>query len=106
MVDFVLVLFRRLQLFVRHSSKTRPRRLPTRVKTRSGRMVMAGSCRRSEVKNGMFDKVASQRGAVKGAVAAQVVASSAPMVAWFGALAATIGCFGKAEVGRHGRSNC
>ena len=104
LIDFVLVLFRRLQPFVHHSPKTRPRRLPTRVKTRSGRMVMAGSCRRSESKNGMFDKVASRREAVKGALAAQNVASSARTVAWFGALVVTVGCFSEAEVGHRGRS--
>ena len=106
LIDFVLVLFRRLQPFVHHTPKTRPRRLPTRVKTRSGRMVMAGSCRRSESKNGMFDKVASRREAVGGDIAAQVVAGSARTVAWFGALAATVGCFNEAEVSHRGRSNC
>ena len=106
LADFVLVLFRRLQPFVHHSPKTRPRRLPTRVKTRSGRMVMAGSCRRSEFKNGMLDKVASRREAVGGDIAAQVAAGSAHIVAWFGAVAATTGCFGKAEVGQHGRPTC
>ena len=74
------------------------------VNTRSGCMVMAGRCRCSEFKNGVRDKAASQREAVGGAIVALVAASSARMVARFGALAATVGCFNEAEVGRHGRS--
>ena len=65
---------------------------------------LAGRCRRSDFKNGMRDKVASQKEAVKGAIAALVVASSARTVAWLGASAATVGCFSEAEVGHHGRS--
>ena len=74
------------------------------VNTRSVCMVMAGRCRRSEFKNGVRDKAASQREAVGGAIVALVVASSARTVARFGALAATVGCFSEAEIGHHGRS--
>ena len=73
-----------------------------RVNTRSSSMVMAGRCRRSEFKNGVRGKAASQMEA--GAIVALVVASSARTVARFGALAATVGCFSEAEIGHHGRS--
>ena len=75
-----------------------------RVNARNGCMAVAGRCRRSEIKNGVRDKVASQREAVGGAIVALVVASSARTVARFGAFMATVGCFNEAEVGRHGRS--
>ena len=75
-----------------------------RVNTRSGCMVVAGRCRRSEIKNGLRGKAASQREAVGGAIDALVVASSTRTVARFGALAATVGCFSEAEIGHHGRS--
>ena len=75
-----------------------------RVNTRSGCTVVAGRCRRREIKNGVRDKAASQREADGGAIVALVVASSARTLARFGAFMATVGCFNEAEVGRHGRS--
>ena len=75
-----------------------------RANTRNGCTVVAGRCRRSEIKNGVRGKAASQREAVGGAVVALVVANSARTVARFGAFMATVGCFNEAEVGRHGRS--
>ena len=73
-----------------------------RVNTLGGCTAVAGRCRRSEIKNGVRGKAA--REAVGGAIVALVVASSARTVARFGVLAATVGCFNEAEVGRHGRS--
>ena len=77
-----------------------------RVNARNGCMVVAGRCRRSEIKNGVRGKAASQREAVGGAVAALVVANSARTVARFGAFLATVVYISEAEVGHHGRSKC
>ena len=76
-----------------------------RVNTRSSCKVVAGRCRRTEIKNGVHDKAASQREAVGGAIVALVVANSARTVAMFGALAATVVYISEGEVGHHGRSN-
>ena len=43
-----------------------------RVNTRSSSMVIAGRCRRSEFKNGVRGKAASQREAVGGAIVALI----------------------------------